>query len=608
MAEKKLPKTTLKRIISNILFVTKIAMKASPLYTLELLLRGTFHYIIVFFEHVFMIGYIVNAITENKPFSEVFWFVLIVFIGVVITANLRGTLVEQYLRPQAEQKINQSIRMALYKKASEIDLSCYDDPEFYNDFVWASSDAPSKIYSTINNVSSVIGAIVSIVLAGGYTITHDLLGIPVILVSFFGVFILNGIRNKLKMRMEEEFRPLNRKANYTSRVLYLADYAKELRLNNIKGRLYERYNDATREIEQVVKKHTPKLMVIHVLIHFVFSELITGGFYLLYLLYRAVVLHNLEYGTLIVIYRSCAQVRGALFSSSNNTAVLHEQSLYIDKIRKFLEYENKVVSPENPLPLPEVPDEIRFENVSFSYGEELVLKNVNMTIKKGQRIAIVGYNGAGKTTFVKLLMRLYDADSGEILYNGKNIKDYDLKEYRDIFETVFQDYQIFAATVGENICASNTGFDIDRADIAVKSGGFKSKLAQLEKGYDSGLTNEFDDKGIQLSGGEAQSLVISRAFYKDSPVIILDEPSSALDPLAEYKLNKTMYDLSADKTVITISHRLSTTKNADLIYMFDGGEIIEQGSHDELMARSGAYAEMFKLQAEKYNIPYEEVI
>ena len=608
MAKKKLPKTSFKRILSNILFVTKIAMKESPLYTLELLLGGAFHSVIVFFEHVFMIGYIVNAITQGKPFREVFWFVLLIFIGVVITANLRGVLMAQYIKPVSEQKINRRIRMELYKKAAEMDLSCYDDPEFYNDFIWATNDAPKRVYDTLGSVSSMIGAIVNLILAGGYTISNDKFGIPIILLSFFGIFVVNTIRNKMQVRKEEEIRPFWRKAEYTSRVMYLADYAKELRLNNIKDRLYDRYNKATADIEEVVKKRSGGLMVVNVLASFVFSELLISGVYLLYLLYRAVVLKNLAYGTLIVIYRSCSQIRGSLFSSSRTVTSLHEQSLYIDKIRTFLEYENKVVSPKKPLPLPKTVDEISFKNVSFAYGDKQVLKNVDMTIKKGQKIAIVGYNGAGKTTFVKLLMRLYDAGGGEICYNGKNINEYDVKEYRDIFETVFQDYQIFAATVGENICASNSGFDKNRAETAVKNGGFASKLAKLEKGYEAVLTNEFDDDGIQLSGGEAQSLVISRAFYKDSPVIILDEPSSALDPLAEYKLNESMYKLSGDKTVITISHRLSTTKSADLIYMFDDGEIIEQGTHEELMDKDGAYAHMFNLQAEKYNIPYEDVI
>lgn len=241
----------------------------------------------------------------------------------------------------------------------------------------------------------------------------------------------------------------------------------------------------------------------------------------------------------------------------------------------------------------EKPDDVRVPANS--------LEGINLTIHKGEKVAIVGYNGAGKTTLTKLLMRLYDPVEGEILYNGRNLKEYDIPSLRDKIGTVFQDYKIFACTVAENVlgdeCTEN-----DRSTVteALTSATFRDKLDSLEKGMDTELTKEFYDEGINLSGGESQKVAIARIFAHPYDLIIMDEPSSALDPMAEYELNHTILDYAQDKTVVFISHRLSTTRMADRILMFDSGHLIESGSHDELMAMNGKYAEMFKLQAEKY--------
>ena len=234
------------------------------------------------------------------------------------------------------------------------------------------------------------------------------------------------------------------------------------------------------------------------------------------------------------------------------------------------------------------------------------LQSVDMEIRRGEKIAIVGYNGAGKTTLTKLLMRLYDPTEGSITYNGHDLREYELEDLRGRVAAVFQDYRIFAATVAENVVggelAEGTEGQRQRERVlnALTKSTFAGKLATLEKGIDTQLTREFEDDGVILSGGEAQKIAIARAFYQDADLIILDEPSSALDPNAEYELNRALYEYAEDKTVIFISHRLSTTRHADRIYMFDSGCLIEVGSHDELMAQNGKYAYMFNLQAENY--------
>jgi len=288
---------------------------------------------------------------------------------------------------------------------------------------------------------------------------------------------------------------------------------------------------------------------------------------------------------------------------------LAADSLYTGRLRKFLEYRSAMKS--GNLPVPQHPCTIEFVNVSFAYDDEPVLRNVSLTIRPGEKIAIVGYNGAGKTTLVKLLMRLYDPTEGEIRLNGVDIREYDLDRYRSKIGAVFQDYQIFAATLHDNV-AMDPVYE-GREDV-VKETAQKErervKAALAQSGFtnpiplETPLTKEFMDNGVDLSGGEAQKVAIARAFFKSADIMVFDEPSSALDPISEYNIYNAMYNASEGKTVIFISHRLSSTRMADMIYMFENGRIIEAGDHDTLMILNGRYAEMFNMQAERYRSVY----
>lgn len=275
----------------------------------------------------------------------------------------------------------------------------------------------------------------------------------------------------------------------------------------------------------------------------------------------------------------------------------------MDTIKEFLDYEPKIR--EGTLPAPEKGC-LELKNVSFRYpGQESdVLRKVSIRIRHGERIALVGHNGAGKSTLVKLMLRLYDPTEGEILYAGRNVKDYLLtgeNGYRERFGTVFQDFKQFSMSVAENVLLrKRRAGDGGRAASALRDSGVYDKIKGFDRGIDTVLTREFDEKGEVLSGGEGQKVSVARAFAKDSEIVILDEPSSALDPIAEYKMYESMMRATENRSVVFISHRLSSAVLADRIYLLENGCVIEEGSHRELMEKDGKYAEMFLIQAQNY--------
>ena len=246
--------------------------------------------------------------------------------------------------------------------------------------------------------------------------------------------------------------------------------------------------------------------------------------------------------------------------------------------------------------------DVEFRNVSFKYAgsDKYALKNINMTFKVGERLAVVGMNGSGKTTFIKLMCRLYDPTEGEIYMNDFNIRKYDYRQYLDIFSVVFQDFSLLALPLGNNVSSSET-WDAERAERCLRGVGLGERYDTMPKGLETPIYKHFDDEGVNVSGGEAQKIALARALYRDAPFIILDEPTAALDPIAEAEIYSKFDEIVGDKTAIYISHRLSSCRFCDKIAVFDKGELVQLGSHEELLAdQNGKYYELWTAQAQYY--------
>lgn len=304
-------------------------------------------------------------------------------------------------------------------------------------------------------------------------------------------------------------------------------------------------------------------------------------------------------GTFVQLISTEAALNGTLSGLVWNVTELIKNCNYAYEYVLFMEYPEAL--PKGEKEIAKKPHEIEFRHVSFSYPktDKKILDDICIKIRPGEHLSIVGLNGAGKTTFIKLLCRLYDPTEGQILLDGVDIRDYDYRQYMQQFAPVFQDFKLFSFTIDENIAFANP--DKGKVDEYIELVGLKDKVDELEKGTQTTIFKYFDEKGIEPSGGEQQKIAIARALYKDSPVVILDEPTSALDPLAEYEVYKQFHTLVGGKTAFYISHRLSSCKFCDSIAVFSEGKIAEYGSHDELISiPSGIYAKMFEAQAKYY--------
>lgn len=588
--------------IRNNLFLIKLSFKTAPLYMCDLLFESLKQQGLNFLEHTIGIYVLLSAVEEKKDYSYVATYIGIIIACWMVSFYL-SALFNNLIGIKGEARVLMKLREILYKKARDMDLSCYDDPEYYDEFVLSISEAENVMKRTHQLLRVLVDGIVNMLTAGIFFLAVDGVAAIFVVASVFLNMFFSNLLNKVNFERKVKVNPLERKREYIHRVSYLNEYAKELKLNKgILPMLEEDFDRVNDEIYEVDKKLCKKRFGLQFLRGYVANALVMDVLFITYLVYQAAVLHTISYSSVVVLFKASRQLRRGFNRLAEVLPTALENSLYIQKIRDFLAYENKMQD-GGIEEVPDVPKEVRLENVSFAYreGGEPVLSDINLTISPGEKIALVGYNGAGKTTLVKLLMRLYDPTEGRVTLDGKNIKDYKIKKYRERIATVFQDFKIFAATVAENVVMGEpTEKDEPAIRKALKNSGFEKRLEKLKDGLETPMTTEFEENGVNLSGGENQKLAISRVFYKNASLIILDEPSSALDPISEYQLNHTMLAAAEERSVVFISHRLSTTRKADRIVMLEKGRIIEQGSHEELLKMEGKYAQMWKAQAECY--------
>lgn len=600
-------KKTKHSTLSNNLYILKQIHNASPgriIFELSGIIISTANDILL---DVYLLKYIINGIQKGLDFKRIVGFILFSTAFHIFTSVITSYFWGKF-EPVSNQKIYSHIQKNLFKKASSVELACFEEPDFYDKYVKAISEANNRTQQVLGSLGDIVYFIFNAFATSFIIFTIDPVLIVFALIPFI-VSILFGKRlNKVRYNYNMEMQEKSRKRDYVKRVFYLADYAKEMRLTNINRVMFKKFYEAIKELKRVIKKHGLKVALLDYLFIAVNDIIVYLGA-ILYSAYKTLVSKTMLYGDCVVVINGINNVAWSLRNMADVFIQFQNHSLYIDNLRYFLEYKPAIYENREGLDPPDT-CALTLKNVSFKYAgqEDYSLKNINFTIKQGEKIALVGHNGAGKTTLVKLLMRLYDVTDGEIQLNGRPIKEYKLKGYRNLFSVVFQDFKVFAVSVLENILlkADITKEEKNRAVRGMKDAGIYDKVMSLENGCETVLTKEFDENGAVLSGGETQKIAISRVFARDCTITILDEPSSALDPLAEYAMYEAMMNACRDKAVIFISHRLSSAVLADRVYLMEKGEIIESGTHRELLEKGGKYADMWSKQAEKYRKKEEE--
>lgn len=594
---------TWRQVLAQQWFLTKFSFKHAPGFMVYHVFECVKLRVSIFMEFTWAVNYVLTVVEQEGDFRKVLW-CMGVLMAALAVSTVTFAIYKHYVLPRGRQTLYQALRMEIYEKAKEIDLSCYDDKDFYENFILATEETDRCLdrYLVFEDaVSARIVATLCNIIYCAYINPAALLVMAVV-VPLELLCVTQENKKIVSARMERL--PHEQRREYGNRVFYLSDYAGELRLYpQMKEICRSDYAAENHEIEAVNKKYGKKLFAYGLLRQVFLSRIVREGAVWSLLLYQMLVLRILT-GAQLVTSRSC------IWGTSSNIEIIidslrtmAENAAYIYRIREFLQMESTIVSKDGKA-VPEGGGNLSAAHLDFAYlPGKPVLKDVTFTVKPGQKVALVGYNGSGKTTLVKLLLRLYDPDAGKICYHGKDIREYQVMAYRRGVGSVFQDFKIYAASLKENVLMDvedGSREENYRVEQALYDAHFTLEDNRLSYQIETPLTTEFEKDGVNLSGGEAQKVAIARTLYRKQNIIIMDEPSSALDPLAEYRLNQELNEIAKDKTVIFISHRLSTVRDADCIYMMEDGRIVESGTHEKLLTQDGKYAAMWKIQAELY--------
>lgn len=560
--------------------------------------KNSIEQIFYVFFFVYLTKYIFNCIERNVAYSKLFWFLIIACLGHVCVHFICGWY-ETYRKIKMPE-VYRHIFHRVMDISDDLELSDYESPEFYDRYARAldrcaeqAIDLSIQTGVYIGNVGATIMSLIIVVMVDPVLLIFMV--IPMVVSLYFGK--KNG---KCNYDREKAITRDKRTADYVKRVYYEKKYASEIRLFDINSIMLDKQEKAVERMSEVSLKYRMKSAFYSFLMKGSYSVLagICAYFYVAF---------RIKHGDVSDISSYVAMISAMAFSTDQlkhaveNRIYLSNESRLFKNLEEFLEKDRK--EKEKKPDIGEI-QSIELQNVTFTYpgSSTPTIRDVSIRWNKGEKLAIVGYNGAGKTTLIKLIMGLYPVTSGKILVNGTDILEIDGDAYRKRFGTVFQDLQVFAMPLIENVLMRRPKGeeDYDLAEKALLNAQFDVTHPGLVKGLDTIVSREFDENGFIPSGGQAQKIAIARVFAHQPDMVILDEPSSALDPLAEYNMYNNMMRLSEGRGVVFISHRLSSARMADHIFMMKDGQVVESGTHEELMQQKKHYHEMFTLQAENY--------
>ncbi|MCC8192713.1 MAG: ABC transporter ATP-binding protein/permease [Ruminococcus sp.] len=589
-------------VISNVLYAFKCAWNCKKLFLAGMLLWAVTT-ALVGYVWQFAVKYVIEAIEKGWDAKTVIY--IVVAAGIIYAALYVVEVCSAQIQEYTGSYIVYHYRRKYNRKFMAMDFEKLENPEMLDEAEKAGKgcDFGGGILIGLCHTEYFLKDLVSAIIAAVVAATLN----PWLLLVFTAIGLIKAViqvRTKEVDKREcwDKMSPYYRKLRYLGQVQSDFSFAKDVRLFNMREFLKKKHiatNAAAHKLFLGHKNRWLKWNVKNLALSLLEMALQYG--YLIYAFcFGDLTIANFTlYITVMNTYTNSIRY---LF---DHYAELKNNSMQIDDYRNFVEEEElSLVKRPDLIPIPKSDKYVvEFKNVSFKYkgAKVYALKNVNLTLETGKSLAIVGLNGAGKTTLIKLLCRLYDVSEGEILLNGINILRFDRKEYYKLFSAVFQNVELFALSLGENVAMSERSkVDDKKAENALLDAGLKDKYESLEKGLDTQILKNIYEDGIDFSGGQKQKLALSRALYKNAPMMILDEPTAALDPIAEYELYMSFNKIVGGKLSVYISHRLSSTRFCDSIAMFKDGRLIESGTHSELLKKGGEYSQLFEVQAQYY--------
>lgn len=537
---------------------------------------------------------------NDTKFIDAFIFIIMI-VGITTLIKIIIIFNNGYVRMRCRHKWIKKIQHELFDRAKLLHIGHFDDPIKYDQL----SRAMNQDLRSINAYDALVDMLNSVFQAA-VLVAYIVVSVPILFVvtlvastiSLLCYLKINKINHGLYKNTESE----RRVQGYVNRTFYLDKYAMDVKTTTIPTLLIDMQEDAYKCIEEkstkVYRKTLPLYYCEDFMYHFI-NAFVTYA----YLMYK-VFFKGMLLSKFVTLSGAVSRFNSRFYNLSHSFSSYNRNMREISDFMWLMNYQEEN---QDNLKNASFNDSIKLDNVCFKYPNEegFSLQNINMTIKKGEKIAIIGYNGAGKTTLTKLMLKLYNPDSGSVLMDDETYLDFKDRSITKQFTTVLQNFQIYCATVSENVLMKEveTKEEEELVVRALQNAGLYDKIKNLPNGINTILTKEFSNEGLELSGGERQKLAIARVFASNAQIAILDEPTSALDPLAEKEVNDRILKLADEinKTIIIISHRLSTIVNVDYIYMLDSGKIVEEGTHLELMHKHGKYYELFEAQAKLYN-------
>lgn len=581
-------------------FFVKFGWKCEKRYIIYLVLNQFINSLIPIVA-VVMPRYIINELMDLKRPSYIF-----LYVGILIGYTLIGSLISNYLTWTSftyRCRVGAEFDVFMHQKTVNADYADLESSEY----IEMKEKAKKFLFGNMNGFSYVLDVAVQtlgkIFTLLGIIAIIATLNLLLVLLFVSLVLVSSWIESKVRKKqiaMSLEIISIERRWMYYGELMDEFSYGKEIRINGIGDWLVNHERKFAKIANDSYAKSNAlgiKSGAFGAIASFA-QQCISYAYLVVQVMGGAITI-----GDFSMYVGGVAAFSGAMRDVMSNIIEVSEFRKYYDAMEQYLNIPSKMRN-NAKLPLPNGNHAIEFKNVSFRYtGQQyFALKNINIILIPGQKLSIVGENGAGKTTFVKLLCRIYDPAEGEILLDGVNIMDIDYDQYMSLFSTVFQDFKLFSFSLKENVALSDseTSQDTDVEKALIKA-GFGNKLESLLNGINTNVYKNFDGKGFEPSGGEGQKIALARALYKNAPIVVLDEPTAALDPRAEYEIYQHFNELIAGKTAIYISHRLSSARFCDKIAVFTNGEIVEYGTHQELLQREGTYAQLFNMQAGFYS-------